>query len=186
MRYEDSANEPPTAFDVFITKVVGEFHERVVAAITTQFGVYAGNTGSILSPGGGNMNVQIPRTRQHVIREPYQALRPKYSSAGDNPVRPRLIVEVEVKIRTVRGAHNLARIVMFFGRQVDGTCACLAILYRRIKWHRFGRGEFRQRAVVYPSDTGASALQFASELSGFATCSIACAEPSPYLSLERS
>ncbi|KAL8001173.1 hypothetical protein Plhal703r1_c19g0085561 [Plasmopara halstedii] len=84
--------------DLVITKVQGRAHQRAVTEIGRQLGNYAVNTGSILAAG---------------------ALGPQFSSAGDDPVAPRLIVEVKFSNRS------------FFGRRVNGTFAYIAILYRR-------------------------------------------------------
>ncbi|KAL8023504.1 hypothetical protein Plhal710r2_c006g0027981 [Plasmopara halstedii] len=90
------------------------------------------------------MNMRFPTTERRVIRRPDSALGPQFSSAGDDPVAPRLIVEVEFSNRSVPKAQtycrqyfelipqlNAALLFKFFGRRVNGTFAYIAILYRR-------------------------------------------------------
>ncbi|KAL7692919.1 hypothetical protein Plhal304r1_c005g0020291 [Plasmopara halstedii] len=71
--------------DLVITKVQGRAHQRAVTEI-----------------GGGDMDMRFPTTGRRVIRRPDSALGPQFSSAGDDPVAPRLIVEVEFWNRSVQ------------------------------------------------------------------------------------
>ncbi len=133
-----------TIADLVITKVQGNAHERAVAEVIRQLGNYAVITGAILAAGGGNMDMRFPATRRRIIRRPDTALRPQFSSAGDNPVAPRLIVEVEFSNRSIPRAQTFCQeyfelipqlkavlLFKFFGRRVNGMFACVAILYRR-------------------------------------------------------
>ncbi|KAL8001146.1 hypothetical protein Plhal703r1_c19g0085291 [Plasmopara halstedii] len=95
--------------DLVITKVQGRAHQRAVTEIGRQLGNYAVNTGVILAAGGGDMNIRSPTTGRRVIRRPDSALGPQFSSAGDNPVAPRLIVEVEFSKRSVPKAQTYCR-----------------------------------------------------------------------------
>ncbi|KAL7678789.1 hypothetical protein Plhal304r1_c092g0172311 [Plasmopara halstedii] len=95
--------------DLVITKVQGRAHERAVTKIGSQFGNYAVNTGVILAAGGGDMNMRFPTTGRRVIRRPGSALGLQFSSAGDDLVAPRLIVEVEFSNRSVPKAQTYCR-----------------------------------------------------------------------------
>ncbi|KAL8001149.1 hypothetical protein Plhal703r1_c19g0085321 [Plasmopara halstedii] len=130
--------------DLVITKVQGRAHERAVTEIGSQLRNFAVNTGGILAAGGGDMDMRFPTTGRRVIRRPDSALGPQFSSAGDDPVAPRLFVEVEFSNRSVPKAQTYCRqyfelipqlnsvlLFKFFGRRVNGTFACVAILYRR-------------------------------------------------------
>ncbi|KAL7678781.1 hypothetical protein Plhal304r1_c092g0172231 [Plasmopara halstedii] len=132
--------------DLVITKVQGRAHQRAVTEIGSQLRNYAVNTGGILATGGGDMNMRFPTTGRRVIRRPDSALGPQFSSAGDDPVAPRLIVEVKISNRSVPKAQtycrqyfelipqlNAALLFKFFGRRVNGTFAYIAILCRRAR-----------------------------------------------------
>jgi hypothetical protein len=135
-----------TMADLVITKVQGIAHQRAVAEIIRQLGIYAVNTGGILATGVGNINMRFPTTGIRIIRRPDTGLCPQFSSAGDDPVVPRLIVEVEFSNRSIPKAQTFCReyfelipqlmavvLFKFFGRRANGTFACVAILYRRIE-----------------------------------------------------
>jgi hypothetical protein len=114
--------------------------------IGRQLRIYAVNTGGILATGVGNMNMRFPTTGIRIIRRPDTGLCPQFSSAGDDPVVPRLLVEVEFSNRSIPKAQTFCReyfelipqlmvvvLFKFFGRRANGTFACVAILYRRIE-----------------------------------------------------
>jgi hypothetical protein len=135
-----------TTADLVITKVRGNAHAYAVTEIVVQLGNYAVDTGDILATGVWNMNMRFPTTGRRVIRRPDTALCPEFSSAGDDPVAPRLIVEVEFSNRSIPKAQTLCQeyfelipqlmvvvLFKFFGRRANGTFACVAILYRRIE-----------------------------------------------------
>ena len=65
-----------------------------MAAITGQLYDYTVNTGAILVTGGENRDMHVPNTVRRIIRRPDTALRPQFSSAGDNPVVPRQDMEL--------------------------------------------------------------------------------------------
>lgn len=89
-------------------------------------------------PGG------LPGGHFRVMIRPETALRPRHSTAGDSPIQPRLIVEVEFPQRSLPAAQSHCRrffdmlpelravlLVKFFRRQEDRTFACVAIVYLR-------------------------------------------------------
>eukprot|EP00291_Cryptomonas_curvata_P017266 CAMPEP_0172160624 /NCGR_PEP_ID=MMETSP1050-20130122/5660_1 /TAXON_ID=233186 /ORGANISM="Cryptomonas curvata, Strain CCAP979/52" /LENGTH=223 /DNA_ID=CAMNT_0012830405 /DNA_START=57 /DNA_END=724 /DNA_ORIENTATION=- len=86
-----------TKADLFIAKLPGLAHDCGLGDITFQLGVYKEATGDLFSVGGGN--IHLPGRD----RCPDTALRP-YVLAGENPLMPRLIGEIEI---THRGVHEI-------------------------------------------------------------------------------
>ena len=139
-RYDTEDNK----VELVITKVQGQAHEYVVGEITAQLRNYGIDNGHVLRVAGGDMTLTVPNTTQRRIRRPDTALRPHFSSIGDNPPMPRLLVEVEFKHRSVERGLNFCRqyfamipqlrtalFLKVFRRRVDDTFASLAVVLRR-------------------------------------------------------
>lgn len=101
LRFEArDVSDHANVFDLFRTRVQGEAHEAAVVEIARQLGNYAVDTGRMLRAGGGDMRlVTMGPPPRRIIRAD-SAIRPNVSSAGDNPVRARVLVEVESKHRS--------------------------------------------------------------------------------------
>ena len=146
-RYVGDAATAATTVDLFITNVPGDAHVRTVGEVCGQLREYATSTGKLLTFGSGTMDLVVPGSQQqHSSRCPDASLQPAVSSAGEVPVAPRLIVQVEVRHRTLAAAQRFCReyfelipelravlLLHFFGRDATTRAfACVAILYRRI------------------------------------------------------
>jgi hypothetical protein len=81
-------------------------HAHVVSALSHQ--LYSCETsGENVWVGGGTIEMEIPGTQRQIVRQVDIGLGPRVSTAGERPSAPRLIVEVEDGMRSVRDMQKL-------------------------------------------------------------------------------
>ncbi|EGZ05596.1 hypothetical protein PHYSODRAFT_307825 [Phytophthora sojae] len=114
--------------DLYMTKVRSDPHNFVVTNVNCQLARYDEANGKMLFVGGGNMELVVPATQQRI-----------------DPIRPRLVIEVEFHNRSLEASDRYTReffelipqvraalLFKFFRREPrGGPFACVAILYRR-------------------------------------------------------
>lgn len=140
-RYFGDGTDPLTTVDLCVTKARYRTHEEILIRIQCQLQAYDPTNFVACAE---LMDMVCQGTQYRVVRYPDTALVPKTSLAGENPVQPRLIVELEF-YRSLEGSQQYCcdyfqlipqlralLLLKIFRRGADRTFACLAILYRRV------------------------------------------------------
>ncbi|KAF4030374.1 hypothetical protein GN244_ATG17867 [Phytophthora infestans] len=89
------------------------------------------------------MGVLMSGTQLEIVRDPDAALRPRYSTGGEKPREPRLIVEIDVGGRGIIETQRICReyfdlvpmlravLLVYLSYRKGDEFACLMVLYRR-------------------------------------------------------